>query len=612
MFRKRAFVLLGVLVLHAAYQAVTLAQPQDVTNPSSDDDDPTTEDVNEAIPNLLGRKIFDGFGGSKFLPTFIRPEDYKVMIQFDQMLDPSGVGDPLKLTKAAISIERNHRVAQQQIELAIQFLERNKTQILAGAVPQYNKIFRIPAARRVSILSPTPLPGRWNVTSPTQLESTGQAGGGGSGVRLQIGRSQISVGETLFVETVAQQTGNNNPVGRLLPPNLRTNGFVVKVAAVVDQNQNQGGGQSGTGTTTIYLDSKFSNIPTRGRANNVRLWRVVDNTQSQIDSTIYDQVLATARAIREALAGFDPSSTRDSQQGDPITYNRRFYDINREYSTGDATYDPLNILVRNRTQNPDSGFLGYDADRLFRQAGLSKSDSHFHLDRLADIASGESEDYRSRVVTPLLWTEDNEFPLQFDANRRVPGKTDEDRAFFHDRQTIFSALGDPTQQYLGRAFLEEKILHHNDDFFDTNVAATDLRVQRRRSRYPRRGRLSATDVEDAEMPETGTPVEASTRFSDDGSPLRRWQMILASFAEHSADLTELDPTSGSKHVAALGVMDIIGAGASTQFRADDAGNYAKFAALFGAGDVSGMIDFTRVEPLGKRAVAGFNPVVPLN
>ena len=98
------------------------------------------------------------------------------------------------------------------------------------------------------------------------------------------------------------------------------------------------------------------------------------------------------------------------------------------------------------------------ADRLVRQAGLSNSDSHFNIsidwtiralgqtvDDLPNGGPGHGETF------PLLWTEDNEIPLQFEKTitDRVAGSTDEHRAFFRDRQTIFGEPDNPFVTALG-------------------------------------------------------------------------------------------------------------------------------------------------------------------
>src|SRR5207249_1449523 len=101
----------------------------------------------------------------------------------------------------------------------------------------------------------------------------------------------------------------------------------------------------------------------------------------------------------------------------------------------------------------------------------------------------------------------------------------------------------------------------------------------------------------------------------EGKTLRKWQMLLGSFAEWSSDFSlqnNNNPNNPSiKNFAALGLLDIAGGGATPQLRANDATTYALFADLIRAGG-GGSVDFSRVEPIGKRGSAGFNPVVPSN
>ena len=97
--------------------------PRDVTNPLSDGEvsvrpgRPGTPVIPPipAIPTLLTG-----------INSIIRPQDVAVL-QFDSLLDPSNGGDPSRLSAAAVSIQLNHRVAQQQVELAIQFLLDRKS-----------------------------------------------------------------------------------------------------------------------------------------------------------------------------------------------------------------------------------------------------------------------------------------------------------------------------------------------------------------------------------------------------------------------------------------------------------------------------------------------------
>lgn len=565
--------------------AQTRVIPRDVTNPAAD----------VGIPELL--------------TGIIRPEDV-ARIRFDALLDPSNGADASRLTAAASSIIRNHMVAQQQVELAIRFLRANREEIIAGRNATFNSIFgEVGRKQKVAILAPVPLPGNFNLQNSSRLQVRPQGGGGGGNQQAQVGGvgTQIRRGDFLFLEDNANtnNNANNNTAQRRVYPNLNSQGLVVKVAQIVE---NQGGTNNNNQNrnTDIFLDPTFNPVSTTTRLTNIAVWRVV-RFEEQADPAVYEQVLATYLAIRDSLAGYDASLDRLTQNKRDITYHRSFRNINTEYRVGDATFTQLDSIVNNLIP-------GRGADRLVRQAGFSKSDSHSHLDRLEDIGNGATTDRLNRPVTPLLWTEDNDLPLAFNTRVQDPRARDEDRAFFRDRQTIFGGRDNPFDQYIGRAFLEEKILH-DGDFFDTNVASdTALDRGLRSQRSPAGGVIRRTGggntplvdiIEEADIPETGTPTEGKT--------LKKWQMLLASFAEHDEDLDERSLTNPNvRQVAALGILGLLNGAASPELRAGDAENYSLFADLLRTNGTGGMIDFSRVEPLGKRGSAGFNPVVPLN
>jgi hypothetical protein len=591
--------------------AQTSSIPNDVTNPASD----------AGIPALLTG-----------VNSIIRPQDMAVL-QFDSFLDPSNGGDPTKLTAAALSIQLNHRVAQQQVELAIRYLMANRNDIVAGKNPFFNSIYGKPGRKqKVAILAPVSLPGTFNLRSPTLLQSQAQGGGGGGGGGGGNQRPRVSVGTLLnpgdsvfLVDPMANptQNANNNDFSPVTYPDLTTQGYVVKISSVIRGGINQQGGQGGQNNqnnqnTDFILDAQNSNVPLNTTLSNATAWRVV-RFDVQDDPSVYNQVLATYQAIRDALAGFDPTAGR-AQNGNNITYRRMFRDINTEYAPGDAQFGPmdtrapLNNLVSDFiTANDPSGVVSTrGADRLVRQAGFSLSDSYAHLDTLYDQTN--SVGAANARLTPLLWTEDNNLPIQFDSRVRISNATPEDRDFFHDRQTIFGGQNDPFNQYLGRAFLEEKILFGGGGFFDTNVATSsplDKGVRDQRSPAGGQrvtqggGNTPVTFVsETAEIPGTGKPIEEKT--------LRKWQMILASFAEYNTDLDHRvqGTLNGPRNIAVIGLQEMVGGGASSEIRASDATNYGLFADLIRTSGGSG-IDFSRVEPIGKRGNAGFNPVVPV-
>lgn len=594
--------------------------PNDVTNPASD----------AGIPTLLTG-----------VNSIIRAQDMAVL-QFDSLLDPSNGADPARLTAAAQSIRTNHLVAQQQVELAILYLRSNEAEIIAGRNEPFNQIYgRNTVRQKVAILAPVPLPGAFNLASPSLLQARPQGGGGNAnaprvsvGTLLQAGDFLYMPDPTSNVGTANSQTNTNN-FTRTQYPNLSTTpGYVVKIAAVIRGGINaQGGGGNNNNQnqqTDFILDPNFGNVLTGQRAlNNLTAWRVV-RFEERDDPTIYYQVLATYMAIREALAGYDPSQvTRANQTQSRIQYSRTFQSIGPQisatgvstagfYARGQATFTQLDALVATNL-----GINGRGADRLVRQAGLSLSDSHYHLDRLEDLGNSTiTVDRKGQPVTPLLWTEDNDLPLTFNTRVQVAGATNEDRAYFRDRQTIFGDyLNNPNytgdgifNQFVGRAFLEELLLHAGG-FADTGVASTTSLLQGiRQRRNPAGGTLQFTgggttpqvpDIEVADIAETGTPAEGQT--------LRKWQMILSSFAEWNDSATRsTDPNNPSVFNSAfLGLLDLNGGTGLPSLRASDATNYALFADLLNA-DNAGGINFNRIEPIGKRGNAGFNPVVPSN
>ncbi len=620
MIRFKWLSVVAALFLTLAISMPAIAQgpaiPRDVTNPASD----------MGIPALLTG-----------VNSIIRPQDLAVL-QFDSLLDPSNGGDPSRLSAAAVSIQLNHKVAQQQVELAIQYLLANRADIVAGRNPFFNSIYgKAGRKQKVAVLAPVSLPGTFNLTSPTLLQSQSRGGGGGGGGNqrpmISVG-TLLNPGDSVFLIDPAlnpsQNNANNNTFLPVSYPNLTTQGYVVKISAVIRGGINQqgggGGGQNNQNNqnTDFILDSASSNVPLNTTLSNAVAWRVV-RFDVQDDPSVYNQVLATYQAIRDALAGFDPTVGRP-QNGNNITYRRVFQNIVRTnnnnnagnnipggYVAGDAQFAPTDTRFALNNLIGDV-IPGRGADRLARQAGFSLSDSYAHLDTLYD--QNNSQGVANARLTPLLWAEDNNLPIQFNSRQGISSATNEDRDFFHDRQTIFGGRNDPFNQFLGRAFLEENILFGGGSFFDTNVASsTPLQTGTRDQRSPAGGARVTTGgggntpvsfvSETAEIPGTGTPVTEKT--------LRKWQMILSSFAEFNTDLDNrvLGSLTGPRNIAVIGLQAMVGGGASPEIRSSDAGNYSLFADLIRASGGSG-IDFTRVEPIGKRGNAGFNPVVPVN
>ncbi|MFT4554856.1 MAG: hypothetical protein ACI93T_000038 [Porticoccaceae bacterium] len=597
---RRTVLIAALLALAGSLPTTSFAQsnvPADINNPLTDVGTPGGRD---ALPTLLDADVLN-------LPD--------VQFVFDGLLDPNRVSlveqvtranlDDPRLTAAAQSIIRNHLVALQQVELAIQFLQTNRDEILAGGNSEFNSVFGNPGETRpIAVVNPTPVQGRATVvtslTGAVILDFPDQT--------IPNLPDQINQGDFVFVGDAI----SGDPLG-----------FIMEVEQVVFADDATDQLLVGT---SIFGGSVLS-INRTG----VPVHKVI-TFEERTDPARFERVIQTFEAIRNALSGFDPDLPPIFQVQNSITYQRSFEDINNVWAPGIAQFTALDSVVQ-RELNRTGLTSTRPADRLLRQAGFSNSDSHLHLDRLDDQGSGQTADYQGRATFPLLWTEDNELPLNFNTNSPLAGATDEDRAYFRDRQTIFGAPDNPFTQYIGRAFLEETTRHGSDFFDDTIVVLEDtvtqnfqqpifdgngrlvgfrtvtvsspLELAQREARRAQRGPLADLDgngrfddLEVRQVPESGTPVEQQTER-------RKWEMIVESFAEHSTDLNAFN-------VAAVGVSDMFNDFVPTDLLARNAGSFADFASLIGGGNTLNGIDPTRIEPFGKRGTAGFNPVVPRN
>ena len=593
---------LAAAISCAALVPQTSAQtaPNDVTDPSTDDDIPSRID-DLILPQV--QFIFD---------SVLDPDRVSLV----QSVMEGDINNP-RLTEAARSIIRNHIIAQQQVELAIRFLQANREEILAGDNRQFNNVFgNIGEARDVAIVDPQPLgtaqiqmglgqgvtqtPGLFSQFTgiPVTVRFQNQGGGGGgnnNAASKAIASSVLQPGDFIYV-------------GDALSPTLNPDAFVVQIVDIeLPATNTQGGGGGGNNMSMITGQVLGSLTATNMNVTDV-VFKVL-RFDRRPDTARYDRVLLTFEAIRDALAGIDPDLPGFAQLASPITYQREFEDINNIWAPGVATFSALDSQVdRELSRTGIPTMRG--ADRLVRQAGFSNSDSHLHIDRLADQGNLELADYQGRPTTPLLWTEDNELPLLFDQNTVVPGAADEQRAFFVDQQTIFGEPDNPFTQYIGRAFLEETI-RHPGEFFDDTIAVepgslpTDFKTGER----PERSNMFVTSsqvinnvtvivftIEEKSIPEAGDALEEATPD--------RWQMIIASFAEHSTDLDQFN-------VAAFGIDQLFGSFVPDDIRAQTASSYGQFADLIG-GQGALSIDPRRVEPFGKRGQGGFFPIVPRN
>ncbi|NQV26480.1 MAG: hypothetical protein HQ518_19155 [Rhodopirellula sp.] len=511
-----------------------------------------------------------------------------VQFLFDGLLDPNRIsqiekvtgaslGDA-RLTNAANSVILNHLVAMQQVELAIQFLQANRDNILAGTNSEYNGIFGNPGALRdVAVVSPTPLSGLATVQTSV-----------GGLVQLDFNDNtmpnlpgQLNAGDYVFVGDA---------------PNQDPTGFVMKVEQIMFDVD--GSNQSVTGTGT------FGGALSAVNRGMVPVYKIVQFEQ-RTDPARFERVLQTFTAIRDELSGLNVNLPPALQTSNAITYQRGFTDFNQVWAPGIAPFTPLDQVVQQELSVYGATSTAM-ADRLIRQAGLSNSNSYDHISNLQSLSTAPTQ------TTPLLWTEDNNLPSDVNG-LLISNATDSSRAFFADRQTIFGEPDNPFTQYIGRAFLDETI-RYNAPFFDNQIGVADNSAPQTFTTTTTLGNgqsvtvtqtltdplrlFQLSDGSIVQIPGSGTPIIEKTE-------LRKWQMIIESFAEHSSDLSQFN-------VAAVGVSAISGDFVADDLKARDAGNYARFAALIGGSSGLGTIDFGRIEPFGKRGTAGFNPVVPRN
>lgn len=602
--------------------AQTTGPTPDVLAPRADYGDTTGR---PDIPTLRS-DILQNFPAIQFIfDTALDPQQVSTLLTLTQ----ADMNDP-RLSEGARSVIRNHMAALQQVELAIRFLQANRSQIIAGRDAGFNSVFgNISQLRNVAVISPNPLGGLATLARPAvnnnntngsqyyQLTFQAQGGGNNNNATLPSIASQVRAGDFVYVVP-------SNGTGQAAGNTAGTTGFISRIFLVASGSA-QGGGNN-NGQERIILDPAYvPRLTANAQLNNLLVYRVV-RTDVQSDSSRFNDVLATFQAIRDTLEGIVPPTTQLGAAqaqllNSPITYNRSFTDINTIWGAGVAPYTALNgtvqRFVQDRAVTLTNGNTGtptiFTADRLTRQFGFSTSDSFSHLDRLEDQAAGRQSIGRNGQTTypyPLLWSDDNALPLQFDTRQRVTGSTDEDRAFFRDRQTIFGGPDNVFTQYLGRAFFDETINHAGSGTLDDTVRIDDtLQQALRQQRIPAGGVpqtfnqtvngvvSSVPQTETANVPESGTPTKKDTEF-------RRWQMIIESFAEHASDLTQFN-------TAAIGLREMLGGGVlPSDLAVKDAGNYARFANVIG-GSGTDSIDFDKVEPFGKRADGGFNPVVPI-
>ena len=520
------------------------------------------------------------------------PGTYRNKVLFDDHLAPQGNFSELPERTNDILIA--HRIAQQQVDLAIKYLKAHRQQILAGIDPFWNEVYGpLTKLTEVAILSANPISGWGTIDGDDWIieqEDAGESPPSPPEPPSVAFRSHLNKGDWVYI-------------AEKLPDGTLDDGYVRRVFDITwdDDYDDQ----------EIELDPNDDPVPVD--LEEALIYRVL-RFDKQPDPTVYENVLATFESIQMALSGRDPNAPEDIAMD--ITYNGRFYDFNQIYAAGDGllpSVDPLADFPR----IPE----GLQADRRFREAGFSNSDSHYHLDRLYDISNRNLVDRNGDDVffggdltkpIPLMWTQDNELPLEFDTRNPVDGATDRDRAFFANRQTVFGGFDDHWNQYVGDSFLnldEDGVLQleHDGEFYDSSVAGDSILERTRRQRTPAGG-VILTDangnpiLEIEKVQESATPVTGSK--SNNG--FRQWQNIVSSFAEYNSS-TWLDDEDNWNPVGVVGFSNMLGSAGTQEQHARDAGNFARFANLVrinpgGSG--------SNVEPFGKRGQANFNPIVP--
>ena len=525
-------------------------------------------------------------------PRLLVPGTYRNKVLFDDHLAPQGNFSELPERTNDILIA--HRIAQQQVDLAIKYLKGHRQQILAGIDPFWNEVYGpLTKMTEVAILSANPISGWGTIDGDDWIieqEDAGESPPSPPEPPSVAFRSHLNKGDWVYI-------------AEKLPDGTLDDGYVRRVFDITwdDDYDDQ----------EIELDPNDDPVPVD--LEEALIYRVL-RFDKQPDPTVYENVLATFEAIQMALSGRDPNAPEDIAMD--ITYNGRFHDFNQIYAAGDGLLPSVDPLA-------DFPLIpeGLQADRRFREAGFSNSDSHYHLDRLYDIANRNLVDRNGDDVffggdltkpIPLMWTQDNELPLEFDTRNPVDGATDRDRAFFANRQTVFGGFDDHWNQYVGESFLnldEDGVpqIEHDGEFYDSSVAGDSILERTRRQRTPAGGTI-LTDangnpiLEIEKVQESATPVTGSK--SNNG--FRQWQNIVSSFAEYNSS-TWLDDEDNWNPVGVVGFSNMLGSAGTQEQHARDAGNFARFANLV---RINPSGSGSNVEPFGKRGQANFNPVVP--
>ncbi len=607
-------------------------------------------------------------------PRLLDPQRYTNPILFDTVLDPTGGLGPLP--QAAKDILISHRIAQQQVDLAIQYLEANKARILAGLDTRFNRVFGNIA---------TPQPAAMLASSNTymgQPSVTGTASVGNGGYSLQtsgqagtLWASQLRPGDWIAIDN-AGATSNTNNTTATRPTRIFTGTALVRRVERVEYDGSN---------VTIWLDRNGPPLVTTGSGTtgstnttiqNAAISKVlIDRNRNPYflmrgQSSVLDQVIDTFKAIRDALNGISPDDQARLQH--VIRYNGQFKKFTDIWQRGDGLVNLAGVSSDQTPNDMPSWYTPGDPayadnppfipDRRLREAGFSTSVSRDHIDAvmadrfgiptrydpdtdrpLSDRGAAGRPDQSQPAIRPgvidalpVLWTEDNDAP---------------DHPFFNNRQLLFTIpnLVDPDtnaiEVYVGPSFYSGvgfqiggdgvprlKFVTDRFDHWRTLAASnmglewkliTDPYGTDRTSdsitllllrQNPNMEQLPPLQRELLPAPNTGTPDTLPVQ-------LRQWQLIIRTFAEWTTDFTHLS-SNNVPDVGIVGLTDmltrIVGLfqgnvaapipGQDLSLLAMDADKYARFAGMVTvSGGTAGGAG--PVEPAGKRAVAGFYPVV---
>ena len=238
-------------------------------------------------------------------PRLLVPGTYRNKVLFDDHLAPQGNFSELPERTNDILIA--HRIAQQQVDLAIKYLKGHRQQILAGIDPFWNEVYGpLTKMTEVAILSANPISGWGTIDGDDwiiELEDAGESPPSPPEPPSVAFRSHLNKGDWVYI-------------AEKLPDGTLDDGYVRRVYDITwdDDYDDQ----------EIELDPNDDPVPVD--LEEALIYRVL-RFDKQPDPTVYENVLATFEAIQMALSGRDPNAPEDIAMD--ITYNGRFHDFNQ-------------------------------------------------------------------------------------------------------------------------------------------------------------------------------------------------------------------------------------------------------------------------------------------